>query len=153
MTTNKTVELSILGYLPARHETRCAVFDPVPGDCDCEAARTPLVSLSDAWMLISARNFIIQKLTAELDTLKKQLVERECPDNPEEVVKLTTGQKHLLRLIVRDADKEGWASVSKVVFPLIEQLPSRLVELNTGERKARLTRKGQSLISAMAWLS
>ena len=40
--------LPIVGYLPARHDTSCAVFDPVPDHCDCGALPVPLVRLSDA---------------------------------------------------------------------------------------------------------
>ena len=36
-------------------------------------------------------------------------------------IKLDGGQKHFLRLIIKGADDEGWATVSKVVFPLAEK--------------------------------
>lgn len=38
------------------------------------------------------------------------------------------GDKHLLRLIRQDRDKDGWARVSKQLWPLIEALPGELVE-------------------------
>lgn len=70
--------------------------------------------------------------------------------------KLDSGQKHLLRLIVEGADSEGWATVSKPVFPLVEKLPSELVDLEAvgdeGRGRARLTTEGESLMAAMAWL-
>lgn len=31
--------------------------------------------------------------------------------------KLDAGQKHILRLVARDADSEGWATVSSVLLP------------------------------------
>lgn len=70
--------------------------------------------------------------------------------------KLDAGQKHLLRLVVEGADAEGWAPVSKPVFPLVEKLPRELVELeqvgDEGRGRARLTEEGAGLMSAMAWL-
>lgn len=73
-----------------------------------------------------------------------------------EATKLDAGQKHLLRLMVKGADAEGWASVSEPVFPLVEKLPSALVELERvgaeGRGRARLTEQGRGVIEAMAWL-
>lgn len=70
--------------------------------------------------------------------------------------KLDARQKHLLRLVVEGADVEGWAPVSKPVFPLVEKLPSELVELKSvgdeGRGRARLTEEGAKLMAAMAWL-
>jgi hypothetical protein len=70
----------------------------------------------------------------------------------ETAVKLDAG--HILRLISREADAEGWAKVSKLVYPLVAGVPSELVELQSlGEGgRVRLTEQGQSLIYAMAWL-
>lgn len=72
------------------------------------------------------------------------------------VTKLDDGQKNLLRLVVKGADKEGWAPVSKPVFPMVAKLPSELVELEAvgdeGRGRVRLTREGATLMGAMAWL-
>jgi len=69
-------------------------------------------------------------------------------------IKLNAGQKHLLRLIVKDADAEGWTRISKTVFPVLQEMPSELIDLEwvNDEGRARLTPKGQSIIDAMAWL-
>ena len=44
-------------------------------------------------------------------------------------MKINSGQLHLLRLIEKDADGEGWAKVSKNVWPLTSSLPKDLVVL------------------------
>lgn len=71
--------------------------------------------------------------------------------------KLDAGQQHLLRLISRDQKSPtGWAKVSKQVMPLIQALPSELVEIRlepSGAGLAMLTEKGQSIIDAMEYLS
>lgn len=73
-----------------------------------------------------------------------------------EAIKLDGGQKHLLRLVVQDADAEGWAKVSKQVFPLMEKVPSALIDLEhvgeEGAGRVRLTDEGQKVLDAMAWL-
>jgi hypothetical protein len=73
-----------------------------------------------------------------------------------EPTKLDDGQKHFLRLIVKGAGVDGWAPVSKPVFPLVEKMPRALVELEPGGEegrgRARLTHQGQSILDAMAWL-
>ena len=73
-----------------------------------------------------------------------------------EAIKLDSGQKNLLRLVVRDADAEGWAPVSKPVFPLLERIPAALVELERvgeeGRGRVRLTQEGEKVVDAMAWL-
>jgi hypothetical protein len=70
--------------------------------------------------------------------------------------KLNTGQKHILNLIAKGADSEGWAVVSSLVFNLVEQMPKELVLLERvseeGRGRVRLTTEGESLMSAMAWL-
>lgn len=70
-----------------------------------------------------------------------------------EAIKLDGGQKHLLRLVVQGADAEGWAPVSKPVFPLMERVPEALVELErVGEEgRVRLTQEGKKVVDAMAW--
>ena len=70
--------------------------------------------------------------------------------------KLSLGEKHLLRLIVQGRGSDGWAEVSKPVFPLIKGLPSNFVILETvgneGRGRAKLTETGDQLISAMEWI-
>ena len=73
-----------------------------------------------------------------------------------EAIKLDGGQKNLLHLVARGADAEGWAPVSKPVFPLLERIPAALVELErVGEEargRVRLTQEGGKVVDAMAWL-
>jgi hypothetical protein len=71
--------------------------------------------------------------------------------------KLSAGQKHMLRLIVKDADAEGWAPVSAQVMPVVrEMLPPELVMHESvgteGRGRAKLTPVGESLLAAMEWL-
>lgn len=71
--------------------------------------------------------------------------------------KLDAGQKHLLGLIVKEADSEGWAPVSAQLLPfLTKELPSELVTFepvgDEGRGRARLTDVGENLMDAMAWL-
>lgn len=71
--------------------------------------------------------------------------------------KLNAGQKHMLKLIAKEQEcPDGWAPVSNQVYPLLQAMPSELVELHAvgdeGRGRARLTPAGQSLIDAMAWL-
>lgn len=77
--------------------------------------------------------------------------------------KLTAGEKHMLGLIRKDADAEGWAPVSKVVAPLFTDkkipcgvMPGALCEFervgDEGQGRARLTTLGNNLLDAMAWL-
>lgn len=70
---------------------------------------------------------------------------------------LDGGQRHILRLIARDADGEGWCPVSSQLLPVIKKgMPVELVDLESvgddGRDRARLTPEGQSVINAMAWL-
>lgn len=70
--------------------------------------------------------------------------------------KLDAGQKHMLGLVARGADAEGWAPVSSMIFPLLDRLPLELVEREVvgddGRGRARLTVEGQHLVAAMEWL-
>lgn len=70
--------------------------------------------------------------------------------------KLNDGQVHFLRLIAKEQNNpDGWAPVSKPVYPLVQAMPAELVELHPAEEgrgKARLTQAGQNLLDAMAWL-
>lgn len=67
---------------------------------------------------------------------------------------LNLGERHILKLIVRDADEHGWVAVSRVVYPIIEKMPAVLVEhesLEDGGR-VRLTEEGRAVVYAMPWL-
>jgi hypothetical protein len=69
--------------------------------------------------------------------------------------KLEIQHKHILKLIARDCDEEGWAAVSETLYPyLSKNIPAELAKfekLSTGGR-ARLTEEGQNVINAMEWL-
>lgn len=70
--------------------------------------------------------------------------------------KLDHGQRHVLSLIKRDADSQGWAIVSKTVMPAIEgMMPKELIEVDKyqeGNGRARLTVEGKEVVNAMKWL-
>lgn len=70
--------------------------------------------------------------------------------------KLDAGQKHMLGLVAKGADAEGWAPVSAPVFPLIAKIPTELVVLESvgdeGRGRARLTDDGANILAAMAWM-
>lgn len=63
--------------------------------------------------------------------------------------KLDDGSKHLLRLAMREADAEGWAKVSKVVWPAIVRIPDDLVEKRPSDDGGycRLTVGGEAVIN------
>lgn len=59
---------------------------------------------------------------------------------------LSVGDKHLLKLILRDKDSEGWTKVSSTVWPYVSRLPSQLVELrkhDDGGGQVKLTHDGE----------
>jgi len=63
-------------------------------------------------------------------------------------MKLDDGVLRLLKLVSREADADGWAQVSAVVWPAVERIPQDLIELRqviTGGGKARLTAGGQAI--------
>lgn len=70
--------------------------------------------------------------------------------------KLTQGQKHILGLVVKGADAEGWAPVSALVMKIIKLVPAELVTVEAvgdeGRGRAKLTPTGESLLAAMEWL-
>ena len=77
--------------------------------------------------------------------------------------KLTAGEIHVLRLIQKDANAEGWAPVSKIVATLFTNpkqpggpLPRELCQFehvgDEGSGRACLTLEGKCLLAAMAWL-
>ena len=57
---------------------------------------------------------------------------------------LTDNEKHLMRLIAKDADIDGWAECSIPVFQFVKLLPKELVELR--ELGARLTDDGKAIV-------
>ena len=62
---------------------------------------------------------------------------------------------HILKLIDRDCDNQGWASVSNALYPhLKKSMPKELIELSgdEGSYKAKLTEEGQSVVDALKWL-
>lgn len=70
--------------------------------------------------------------------------------------KLNAGQKHMLGLVAKGADAEGWAPVSAQVMKVIKLVPSELVTIENvgveGRGRAKLTEEGASLLAAMEWL-
>lgn len=70
--------------------------------------------------------------------------------------KLDAGQKHMLKLVAKEQEcQDGWAKVSKAVYPLMVKMPVELVELHQvsdGGGRARLTPAGQEVINGMAWM-
>ena len=71
-------------------------------------------------------------------------------------VKLSAGQKHLLRLAFEGIEADGWAPVSAQVYPLMEKMPNDLVVLervgDEGWGRMRLTPLGNNIIDAFPWL-
>ena len=69
--------------------------------------------------------------------------------------KLEAQHKHIMRLIARDCDDDGWAVISEQLYlPLSENMPDELMtfeKLEVGGR-ARLTEEGNNVLSAMDWL-
>lgn len=69
--------------------------------------------------------------------------------------KLKSEHRHILRLIVEERDEDGFAKVSEALLPVLSKnMPSELIEfeaLDTGG-KARLTKQGEAVYSAMEWL-
>jgi hypothetical protein len=61
---------------------------------------------------------------------------------------LDSGSKHILRLAVKDADAEGWATVSKVVWPLLAKIPDELLEKRPSDDggHVRLTDTGDAVL-------
>lgn len=69
--------------------------------------------------------------------------------------KLDGGQKHILRLIVRDKKEDGWTTISSQLYKTLSaKIPSELAVFEPlGDAgRARLTDAGQGVINAMAWL-
>jgi hypothetical protein len=70
-------------------------------------------------------------------------------------IKLDNAQKHILRLIHRDKDSQGWTKVSEALCKTVrENIPSDLAtfeKLEDGGR-VKLTEEGNGVILAMAYL-
>lgn len=66
-----------------------------------------------------------------------------------ETKKLDHGQKHLMRLCAQGKKEDGWAPVSKVVWPLLADIPTELVEREQfadGAGRAKLTTAGETVL-------
>lgn len=62
---------------------------------------------------------------------------------------LDSGTLRLLRLALKEADKDGWAKVSKLVWPLVVALPADLTELrgaDDGGGYVKLTDRGDAVV-------
>lgn len=77
--------------------------------------------------------------------------------------KLSASEMHVLKLIRKEADANGWATVSKVCATLFSEgtpwgiIPRALCEFESidggdGRGRARLTVAGNALLDSMAWL-
>lgn len=70
--------------------------------------------------------------------------------------KLSSGEIHLLKLIHKGQNNNAWTKVSTQVLPLVKELPTELVELDTVKsgvpQYVRLTRTGRNIIDALNWL-
>ncbi len=70
---------------------------------------------------------------------------------------LSGTQQHLLRLIAKDADVNGWAPVSSVLMDLIRPvLPEELATIeetgDSGRGRASLTLEGKSVVDMLSVL-
>jgi hypothetical protein len=65
--------------------------------------------------------------------------------------KLSHGELHLMRLLARDTNAEGWTTVSRQVWPLVVSIPDELRELKPIKDAgfARLTVAGYTVLQ---WL-
>lgn len=65
-------------------------------------------------------------------------------------MELDSGQRHFLRLAQAEGGKapDGWAKVSAVVWPLMESMPSDLIELRPSDDGgfARVTDQGVAVL-------
>ena len=63
-------------------------------------------------------------------------------------MELTYNHKHLLRLIRKDEDAEGWTKVSTRVMTIVKEIPERLIEIqdNGNGGRARLTAEGNTVL-------
>jgi hypothetical protein len=63
-------------------------------------------------------------------------------------MKLDADQIHMLRLVAREADGDGWSKVSTLVWSVVETLPDDLVEKRPSETGGhlRLTPGGEAIV-------
>lgn len=63
-------------------------------------------------------------------------------------MKLDSGTIHILRLTAKDADKDGWSKVSKLLWPICSKLPDDLVEKRPSADGGhiRLTSDGEAIV-------
>lgn len=63
-------------------------------------------------------------------------------------MKLSDNSIAILRLIERsNSDEHGWCTVSNMVFPLLSNIPSELIETKEDDRKfVRLTEQGKIVL-------
>jgi len=63
---------------------------------------------------------------------------------------LGVNERHLLRLASQGADEDGWATVSRIVWPLLAKVPEELLErewLEGAEKgRCRLTDRGEAVL-------
>lgn len=64
--------------------------------------------------------------------------------------RLTINDRHLMRLIRKDRDAEGWCKVNDACWTFIEKIPKQLVETKANENNigglARLTHDGEVVL-------
>ena len=63
-------------------------------------------------------------------------------------MKLAMGELSILRLAAKDAGADGWAHVSKIVWPLIASVPDELLEKRETETggDVRITEQGKIVL-------
>ena len=69
--------------------------------------------------------------------------------------KLDAGHKHILKLIDKGQDKNGWTKVSEALMPhMLNNMPQELIEIMEAKvgGHVRLTEKGKQILEAMQWL-
>lgn len=70
-------------------------------------------------------------------------------------MKLNPQQIHVLKLIARDCDENGWVVVSDKLFPVLAgSIPKELAcfESTDAGGRACLTKAGENLIMALEWI-
>jgi hypothetical protein len=69
------------------------------------------------------------------------------------VTTLNASQKHLLRLAKNGAGEDGWTPVSNLIWPLLAQVPDRLLDREWPEGaekgRCRLTADGEAIVEFM----
>ena len=69
--------------------------------------------------------------------------------------KLEHQHKHILRLVDRDSQPDGWTTVSEQLFDVLSKaMPEELATFEKTDEggRAKLTTEGKNIIEAMAWL-